>query len=85
MFHLIYSLVPAKIVRDWKVLFIAGKPLYDEDDTGPKNALSSVVTGISDNTTGTQYNNMENSKILNDYDFQEYKVGQRWSHFISFH
>ncbi len=78
------SLVPAKIVLDWKMLFISGRPLYDNSIMmmdGPgggevgmgMDLNSSSVTRSSVNTQHER----SNDQLLNDVDFQEYKVQAR--------
>ena len=65
-------MVPAKIVRDWKMLFIAGRPLY-EGEGDMSDAKSSSVSGSStyDSTHRTYTNNQQ---LLDDTDFNDYKV-----------
>lgn len=67
-----FRLVPAKIVRDWKMLLIAGQPLY-EGDGDMSDAKSSEVSGSSYNHSQRNFN--DNQQLLDDTDFQEYKVG----------
>lgn len=66
------SLVPAKIVLDWKTLFILGRSLYEEDlvDSGSIECRSSFITTSSDGTRPLA----TNDQLLNDVDFQDYNV-----------
>ena len=73
-----FSLVPAKIVRDWKMLFISGRPLYDTSvmdlavgETGMGMDLNS--SSITRSSVNTQHER-SNDQLLNDVDFLEYKV-----------
>ena len=68
-------LVPAKIVCDWKMLFVAGRPLY-EGEGDMSDAKSSSVSGSStyDPTHRTHANNQQ---LLDDTDFNEYKVSAK--------
>lgn len=74
-----FSLIPAKIVRDWKMLFISGRPLYDSsimdlawgDQAGMGMDLNS--SSITRSSLNTQHER-SNDQLLNDVDFQEYKV-----------
>ena len=68
--NFLHSLVPAKMVLDWKLLFITGRPLYGDGSTGPVDALSSTITGSSDESRIYS----TNDQLLNDIDFQQYKV-----------
>ena len=65
-------MVPAKIVRDWKMLFIAGRPLY-ETDGDMSDAKSSGISGSS-TYDYSQKIHQNNQQLLDDSDFQEYKV-----------
>ena len=68
-----YRLVPAKIVRDWKLLFISGQPLY-EGDGDMSDAKSSGVSGSSSHDYSLK-TYRDNQRLLDEFDFQEYKVG----------
>ena len=65
-------LVPVKIVRDWKMLFIAGRPLY-EGEGDMNDAKSSSVSGSS-TYDSTHKTHRDNQQLLDDTDFHEYKV-----------
>ena len=65
-------MVPAKIVRDWKMLFIAGRPLY-EGEGDMSDAKSSSVSGSS-TCDPTRRTHTDNQQLLDDTDFNEYKV-----------
>lgn len=72
---LLHSLVPAKLVCDWKTLLITGRPLYEEALTDPNlevppDVISSSLTRSSVYTQ----QDIPNEQLLNDVDFQEYKV-----------
>lgn len=67
-------LVPAKIVSDWKTLFVTGRPLYEE--TGLENSMDTAYTALSSSLTRSSiYGDTSNEQLLNEMDFQEYKVG----------
>lgn len=74
-------LVPAKIVLDWKMLFISGRPLYDNNSIAaltevPGEAGMGVdlnSSSITRSSLNTQHER-SNDQLLNDLDFQEYKV-----------
>ena len=56
--------MPAKLVRDWTELFLAGKPLHDVEETTSllaDNALEPLLTD-------------DKHLLLNDADFSEYQV-----------
>ena len=65
-------MVPAKIVCDWKMLFIAGRPLY-EGEGDMSDAKSSSVSGSS-TYDPTRRTHTDNQQLLDDTDFNEYKV-----------
>lgn len=70
-------LVPAKMVLDWKALFIRGRPQYESSAMDMGNSLdlhSSFVTHVS-STDGLKPP-VDNNRVLNDIDFDDYKVGQ---------
>ena len=65
-------MVPAKIVRDWKMLFIAGRPLYETDGDMSDAKSSGVSQSSSYGYNQKVY--QDNQQLLDDSDFQEYKV-----------
>ena len=69
------SLVPAKIVLDWKALFIVGRPLYESDTLELENSIdvqSSFMTTVS-SMDGLKPAT-SNDRVLNNIDFNDYKV-----------
>ena len=71
------SLVPAKIVRDWKMLFITGRSLYDSSGPELSGEMGVVMDLNSSSITRSSLNTQHersNDQLLNDIDFQEYKV-----------
>ena len=63
------KLVPAKLWREWTSLFVSGKPLYDtQQDT------EATTTQQRAGPTPADILEMERQAILNEGDFQEYKV-----------
>jgi len=56
-----YRLLPAKLMRDWMELFIAGKPLYET------MSLMLAVTAETDEE-------IEKQLVLNNADLHEYQV-----------
>ena len=69
----LHSLVPAKIVQDWKTLFILGRPIYEEDwiDSWPLDHYSSMVTTTSSDVMRPL---ATNDQLLNDLDLKDYIV-----------
>lgn len=70
-----YSLVPAKMVMDWKALFILGRPLYEPESMDPNLSLdlqSSFMTTLS-SMDGLKPPT-SNDRMLNDIDFEDYIV-----------
>ena len=65
-------MVPAKIVRDWKTLFIAGHHLYETDGDMSDAKSSGVSQSSSYGYNQKVY--QDNQQLLDDSDFQEYKV-----------
>ena len=74
-------MVPAKIVRDWKTLFIAGRPLYEDDNGGAEGVEGreeggDVQSSITSSVTSSQLSSqVDNSQLLDDADLREYRVG----------
>ena len=65
-------MVPAKIVCDRKMLFIAGRPLYETDGDMSDAKSSGVSQSSSYGYNQKVY--QDNQQLLDDSDFQEYKV-----------
>ena len=74
-------MVPAKIVRDWKTLFIAGRPLYEDGNEGVEGTQGreeggDVQSSITSSVTSSQQSNqVDNGQLLDDADLREYRVG----------
>ena len=60
-----YRLIPAKLVRDWKTLFLAGQP-REEKEEGKGSADSF--------TSSASYEQESNSQLLDEADLQDYLV-----------
>ena len=62
-------LIPAKMMREWKELLMLGLPLYEpgsgDSDPGPLSAPLDPVQ-------------RQKEELLNDQDYQEYTVSERW-------
>ena len=57
------SSIPDKLIRDWKLLFIKGKPLYDDDNLA--ESISSQGSTLIDE---------DGNDILDNKDLEEYLV-----------
>ena len=77
-------MVPAKIVRVWKTLFIAGRPLYEDGDRASEGSEGSeardeggdVQSSITSSVTSSQQSSqVDNGQLLDDADLSEYRVG----------
>ena len=66
-----YSRVPAKLVRDWKTLFIKGQPLFEEDE-----GLREGGEGLSSlsSSSGSKQGDQDKERLLDETDFHEYRV-----------
>ena len=85
-------MVPAKIVRDWKTLFIAGRPLYEDGNGGSEESETrdeggDVQSSITSSLTSSQPSSqVDNGQLLDDADLSEYRVGissrlaELWKH-----
>ena len=62
-FSSFHRLVPAKLMRDWKALFVSGKPLYEQ-----------VPPPESTEPSPEQILEEERQALLDEGDFSEYKV-----------
>jgi adenylate kinase family enzyme len=61
------NLIPAKLMRDWKVLFLTGKPLYEDYIDGCNlDVESSMASG------GSTEDKRDSEEVLDDVDIQEY-------------
>ncbi|XP_077318994.1 sperm flagellar protein 2 isoform X1 [Lithobates pipiens] len=56
--------IPNKVTREWKEIFISGLPLYEEASIDP----------LPSEPTPEQLVEMEKDNLLNDKDFEEYKT-----------
>ena len=56
--------MPAKLVRDWMELFVAGKPLHDVEETTSLLADNALEPVLAD----------DRHQLLNEADFTEYQV-----------
>lgn len=63
-------------MRDWKTLFMAGRPLYEENlEASRRSAELDIMS--SSLTRSTQLDTTTDDQLLNDIDFQEYKVRKK--------
>lgn len=67
-----FSMVPAKIVRDWKTLFIAGRPLYEESDGGSEGG--DLPSPVASSTASCPSQQADSQQLLDDADLLEYRV-----------
>lgn len=54
-------------MHDWKILFLRGKPLYDDE-------VLHEETSMIDYSSSTSDNRKDSSEILEDADLKEYLV-----------
>lgn len=73
-FSSFHRLVPAKLMRDWKALFVSGKPLYEQ-----------VPPPESTEPSPEQILEEERQALLDEGDFSEYKVKSHHMHFRIMH
>ena len=66
-------MVPAKIVKDWKTLFIAGSPLYEDSDGGSEGG--DVQSSVASSTASCPSHQADSQQLLDDADLLEYRVG----------
>ena len=67
-----FSVVPAKLVRDWKTLLIAGQPLYpQEEGEGGRDSVSR----LSQSTCSVLQSDVARDALLDETDFWQYRVG----------
>ena len=67
-----HSLVPAKLVRDWKTLFIAGRPLFEEEG-GTREEGEGRLSSLS-SSSGSKQGERDKERLLDETDFHEYRV-----------
>ena len=60
------KLVPVKLWREWKALFVAGQPLYPPPEEGTVQRIQGP--------TPADILELERQAVLNEGDFHEYKV-----------
>ena len=69
VFHIVFythfRLLPPKLMREWTSLFVEGKPLYEQTDELPAE---------SEEPTPEQILEMERQALLDEGDFNEYRV-----------
>nr|XP_020651331.1 sperm flagellar protein 2-like [Pogona vitticeps] len=58
------NLIPAKLMRDWKELFLKGKPIYEQAEIDPLPA----------DPTPEQLVELDKMNLLDEKDYEEYKV-----------
>ena len=66
-----HRLVPAKLVVDWKTLFVAGKSVYDDPPvtSDPPDLLGQSMTSSASSSL-----KKNNTELLDAADLAEYKV-----------
>ena len=78
MAALFCSLVPAKMIRDWKILFLKGKPLYNDIIE-----LMSEDLAAADCSYSVALVKKGRTEVLDETDLQDYMVrrvkNQGWS------
>jgi hypothetical protein len=76
-------LVPIKLWRDWLSLFRAGKRLYDNENENNKDESNSkTIEKLLNRDTAIM--DEEKACLLDECDFNEYKVSKIFSDFVSF-
>ncbi|XP_058026122.1 sperm flagellar protein 2 isoform X1 [Ahaetulla prasina] len=58
------NLIPAKLMRDWKELFLKGKPIYEQAE----------ITDLPDVLTPEQLVELDKNNLLDEKDYDEYKA-----------
>ncbi|XP_026522083.1 sperm flagellar protein 2 [Notechis scutatus] len=58
------NLIPAKLMRDWKELFLKGKPIYEQAD----------ISNLPDEPTPEQLVELDKINLLDEKDYDEYKA-----------
>uniref|UniRef100_A0A8C5RIS6 Sperm flagellar 2 n=1 Tax=Laticauda laticaudata TaxID=8630 RepID=A0A8C5RIS6_LATLA len=58
------NLIPAKLMRDWKELFLKGKPIYEQAD----------ISNLPDEPTPEQLVELHKINLLDEKDYDEYKA-----------
>ncbi|KAG8131177.1 hypothetical protein E2320_017764 [Naja naja] len=58
------NLIPAKLMHDWKELFLKGKPIYEQAD----------ISDLPDEPTPEQLVELDKINLLDEKDYDEYKV-----------
>ena len=66
-------MVPAKVVRDWKTLLIAGQPLYPQVEEEEEGERSSGSRG-SQSTCSVPPSDLVRESLLEETDFWQYRV-----------
>ena len=79
-------MVPAKLVRDWKTLLIAGQPLYpeegEEEEMGEGENTSSR---LSQSTCSAPPSDLVRESLLDETDFWQYRVGNSYHNHTHYH
>ncbi|KAL7989096.1 hypothetical protein Chor_008015 [Crotalus horridus] len=58
------NLIPAKLMRDWKEIFLKGKPIYDQAD----------ISDLPAEPTPEQLIELDKINLLDEKDYDDYKV-----------
>jgi adenylate kinase family enzyme len=66
------NMVPAKVVRDWKTLLIAGQPLYPQQEEEEEGERSSGSRG-SQSTCSVPPSDLVRESLLEETDFWQYR------------
>ena len=67
-------MVPAKVVRDWKTLLIAGQPLYPEQQEEEEDGERSNSSRASRSTCSVPPSDLIRESLLDETDFWQYRV-----------
>ena len=67
-------MIPAKLMRDWKTLFLVGKSLCGDSSEGSSDGVIGVGGGEESVSGGSSDDIRDCDEILNDVDIQEYLV-----------
>ena len=75
-----HSMVPAKLVRDWKTLLIAGQPLYPEEGEEEEEVEEGENTSsrLSQSTCSAPPSDLVRESLLDETDFWQYRVGNSY-------
>ena len=74
IYFLPHSMVPAKVVHDWKTLLISGQPLYPDTGEGDKEGEGESSSRLSQSTSTEPPTDVVRDTLLDETDFWQYRV-----------